>query len=63
MEPLLKLEKISTAYGQSPVLWDVDLSVPRGGALALIGRSRHPCAALRPLARTSGRTGWTTSSP
>jgi urea transport system ATP-binding protein len=39
MDTLLKLERISTAYGQSQVLWDIDLDVPRGGALALIGRN------------------------
>ena len=39
MDTLLKLNRISTAYGQSPVLWDIDLDVPRGGALALIGRN------------------------
>ena len=39
METLLKLKRISTAYGQSQVLWDIDLDVPRGGALALIGRN------------------------
>ena len=39
MDTLLKLERISTAYGQSQVLWDIDLDVPKGGALALIGRN------------------------
>jgi len=39
MRTLLKLERISTAYGQSQVLWDIDLDVPQGGALALIGRN------------------------
>ena len=39
MTALLKLEKLSTAYGQSRVLWDVDLDVPQGGALAVIGRN------------------------
>jgi urea transport system ATP-binding protein len=39
MDTLLKLNRISTAYGQSPVLWDIDLDVPCGGALALIGRN------------------------
>lgn len=39
MDRLLKLNRISTAYGQSPVLCDIDLDVPRGGALALIGRN------------------------
>jgi urea transport system ATP-binding protein len=36
---LLTLDKVSAAYGQSRVLWDVDLAVPAGGALALIGRN------------------------
>ena len=36
---LLTLDKISAAYGQSRVLWDVDLAVPVAGALALIGRN------------------------
>jgi len=39
MGTLLKLEKISAAYGQSKVLWDIDLDLPEGGALALIGRN------------------------
>jgi urea transport system ATP-binding protein len=39
MDTLLELNRISTAYGQSPVLWDITLEVPRGGALALIGRN------------------------
>lgn len=39
MDALLQLDRISTAYGQSQVLWDIDLDVPRGGALALIGRN------------------------
>ena len=39
MTELLKLNKIATAYGQSRVLWDIDLAVERGGATALIGRN------------------------
>ena len=39
MTELLKLDKVSTAYGQSRVLWDIDLRVERGGAVALIGRN------------------------
>lgn len=39
MDRLLQLDRISSAYGQSPVLWDIDLEVPRGGAVALIGRN------------------------
>lgn len=39
MDTLLSLDKVSTAYGQSQVLWDIDLKVARGGAVALIGRN------------------------
>lgn len=39
MTTLLKLDRVSTAYGQSRVLWDIDLDVAAGGALALIGRN------------------------
>ena len=39
MDTMLKLNRISAAYGQSSVLWGIDLDVPRGGALALIGRN------------------------
>lgn len=39
MTTLLKLDKLSASYGQSQVLWDVDLEVPSGGVLALIGRN------------------------
>ena len=36
---LLDLQAVSSAYGQSQVLWDVDMRVERGGAVALIGRN------------------------
>jgi urea transport system ATP-binding protein len=39
MTDLLRLDKVVAAYGQSQVLWDVDLEVERGGAVALIGRN------------------------
>ncbi|TWB43929.1 urea ABC transporter ATP-binding subunit UrtE [Nitrospirillum pindoramense] len=38
-EPLLTLTGAATSYGQSQVLWDIDLVVPAGGAVALIGRN------------------------
>ncbi|MBB6251898.1 urea ABC transporter ATP-binding subunit UrtE [Nitrospirillum iridis] len=38
-EPLLKLDGVATSYGQSQVLWDIDLDVPAGSAVALIGRN------------------------
>jgi urea transport system ATP-binding protein len=37
--PLLKLDKVSACYGQSQVLSNVDLEVPAGAAVALIGRN------------------------
>lgn len=36
---LLELRAVSSAYGQSQVLWDVDMGIERGGAVALIGRN------------------------
>ncbi|MDG3439659.1 urea ABC transporter ATP-binding subunit UrtE [Nitrospirillum amazonense] len=38
-EPLLTLTGAATSYGQSQVLWDIDMAVPAGGAVALIGRN------------------------
>src|SRR5882757_5558003 len=37
--PLLKLDKVAACYGQSQVLSNVDLEVPVGAAVALIGRN------------------------
>ena len=37
--PLLKLDKVAACYGQSQVLSNVDLEVPAGAAVALIGRN------------------------
>lgn len=39
MTPLLKLEALQAGYGQSQVLWDVDLEAPAGSVTALIGRN------------------------
>ena len=39
MTTLLKLEKVSSAYGQSKVLWDVGMQIEQGSAVALIGRN------------------------
>jgi branched-chain amino acid transport system ATP-binding protein len=36
-EPLLRLERLSVAYGDVQVLWDVDLTVDRGEIVALVG--------------------------
>ncbi len=36
---LLNLEAVSSAYGQSKVLWDIDMAIAKGGAVALIGRN------------------------
>lgn len=39
MTTLLQLERVAAAYGQSRVLWQIDLDVEQGGAMALIGRN------------------------
>ena len=36
---MLRLENVSAAYGASQVLWDVDLEIAKGEAVALIGRN------------------------
>lgn len=38
-EPLLKLEKLNVAYGESLILRDVDLNVTAGEAVCLLGRN------------------------
>lgn len=37
--PLIEITALSSAYGQSQVLWDVDLTLERGQVMALIGRN------------------------
>lgn len=37
--PLIEISALSSAYGQSQVLWDVDLTLERGQVMALIGRN------------------------
>ncbi|MEM1018996.1 MAG: urea ABC transporter ATP-binding subunit UrtE [Pseudomonadota bacterium] len=39
MTNALTLTKLSSSYGQSQVLWDIDLDVPKQAALAVIGRN------------------------
>ncbi|WP_088181991.1 urea ABC transporter ATP-binding subunit UrtE [Sphingobium sp. Z007] len=36
---LIEIAALSSAYGQSQVLWDVDLTLERGQVMALIGRN------------------------
>jgi len=38
-QPMLHLENVGAAYGDSIVLWDVSLGVGRGEAVALLGRN------------------------
>ena len=39
MSALLEVSSLSASYGQSRVLWDIDLSLAQGEAVALIGRN------------------------
>lgn len=39
MTPLLRLNGACAGYGQSQVLWDIDLDIPAGGVTAIIGRN------------------------
>jgi len=58
--PLLRVQDLSVAYGRTPVVHDVSLSIPAGGSLALIGesgsgKSTIARSVLRLLPRATGR--------
>lgn len=36
-EPALRVDDLTVAYGDKPVLWDVDLTVPAGALMAVVG--------------------------
>jgi manganese/zinc/iron transport system ATP- binding protein len=36
-EPAIKVEDLTVAYGERPVLWDVDMEVPAGILMAVVG--------------------------
>ena len=58
MTTLLKLDRVSTSYGQSQVLWDINLDVAEGGAVALIGRNGvGKTTLLRAIIGAQGLTG------
>jgi phospholipid/cholesterol/gamma-HCH transport system ATP-binding protein len=38
-QPLVQLDKVGMAFGRQPVLRDIDLAIPRGQTLAVIGES------------------------
>jgi manganese/zinc/iron transport system ATP- binding protein len=35
--PAIEVTDLTVAYGEKPVLWDVDLEVPRGSLMAIVG--------------------------
>jgi len=37
MGPAVKVEDLTVAYGERPVLWDVDMEVPAGVLMAVVG--------------------------
>jgi manganese/zinc/iron transport system ATP- binding protein len=37
MGPAIKVEDLTVAYGENPVLWDVDMEVPAGILMAVVG--------------------------
>lgn len=36
-EPAIKVEDLTVAYGEKPVLWDVDMDVPAGVLMCIVG--------------------------
>ena len=66
MTPLLELRGVASGYGQSRVIWDVELDVEAGEVLALIGRNGvgkttllRTIVGVRPLLGGSIRFGGT----
>ena len=58
MIALLELDRVSAGYGAAPVLADVSLAVPPGGAVALLGRNgMGKTTTVRAIA---GQTPWRT---
>ena len=58
MSALLEVSGLSASYGQSRVLWDVDLSLAQGEAVALIGRNGvGKTTLLHAIMGTRGATG------
>lgn len=39
MSELLSIRKLNQSYGQSHTLWDIDLDLPKGACMSLIGRN------------------------
>lgn len=37
MENVLKIEDLTVAYDNKPVLWDIDLDIPKGQLICIIG--------------------------
>ena len=37
MQPAIEVTDLTVAYHEKPVLWDVDLTVPRGVLMAIVG--------------------------
>jgi len=36
-EPAIEVHNLTVAYGQKPVLWDIDVSIPTGQLIAIVG--------------------------
>ena len=37
MEHVIELEDITAAYDRQPVLWDLDLNIPKGSLMGIVG--------------------------
>lgn len=58
MSGLLDIAGLNAAYGQSQVLWDIDLTLARGEVMALIGRNGvGKTTLLHAIMGTRGATG------
>lgn len=37
VEHVIELEDITAAYDRQPVLWDLDLNIPKGSLMGIVG--------------------------
>ena len=40
VEHVIELEDITAAYDRQPVLWDLDLNIPKGSLMGIVGPDR-----------------------
>ena len=62
MEHVIELEDITAAYDRQPVLWDLDLNIPKGSLMGIVGpNGAGKTTLIREIAAQLGATDTVTS--